>query len=789
MNVDLHSAARALGGEVRNGAVVAPGPNNSPKDRSMRVRFGAEFPGGFAVDCLAKRKPTDWKDAKDYVRQRCGIEAFKPNGGAGEHRPHVERRAPKSDDGEIVTPIPHDAPPAPATHPKLGKPTMRWAYRNATGSTLFDVLRFNLPDDGKSFLPLTLWRQSDGSLLWKWKGAPPLRPLYGLDRLAARPDAPVIICEGEKSADAAERLLLDHVAITSPNGNACAKYADWSPIAGRSVVIWPDADSAGDIYAKAAADLALAAGAKSVAIVTPPARVSKGWDAADALADGWTPERAATLIADATPYAPRAEEDEGESLMRSVSERRPMTIAAPQKLAAAAVSLLDASAIDPEPIRWLWPGYLARGKAHILGGQPGTGKTTITMKMAATVSTGGAWPDGSRCEPGNVIVWSGEDDPKDTLVPRLIASGADRKRIRFVGDVKEEGKSRSFDPAKDIEPLRAAIVKAGGAALVIVDPVVSAVAGDSHKNADVRRALQPLVDLCQELDAALLGITHFSKGTAGRDPVERITGSLAFGALARVVMVAAKKDPEAEGEKPERIFCRAKSNIGLDDGGFAYDLRQEELRDHPGVIASAVEWLKAIEGTARDLLGEVEDRDEGGGGTLAEAKDFLAGLLADGPQPMREVKQAAEAHGFTWITVRRAKDALGVQARKSGMKGGWEWFLDPAEGAHSSAKVLNLEHLRKSRGFSRDSGRSSAEGAQISGVEHLRERASEGAQSCDNEHLRDENSREAPENKGLAEGAHHERLREHLREGMSTFAETPQSDGSSAGDGWTEGEI
>jgi hypothetical protein len=308
MNVDLHSAARALGGEVRNGAVVAPGPNNSPKDRSMRVRFGAEFPGGFAVDCLAKRKPTDWKDAKDYVRQRCGIEAFKPNGGAGEHRPHVERRAPKSDDGEIVTPIPHDAPPAPATHPKLGKPTMRWAYRNATGSTLFDVLRFNLPDDGKSFLPLTLWRQSDGSLLWKWKGAPPLRPLYGLDRLAARPDAPVIVCEGEKSADAAERLAPDHVAITSPNGNACAKYADWSTIAGRSVVIWPDADSAGDIYAKAAADLALAAGAKSVAIVTPPAGVSKGWDAADALEEGWTQEQAAALIASAAVYAPEKAE-------------------------------------------------------------------------------------------------------------------------------------------------------------------------------------------------------------------------------------------------------------------------------------------------------------------------------------------------------------------------------------------------------------------------------------------------------------------------------------------------
>jgi putative DNA primase/helicase len=131
-------------------------------------------------------------------------------------------------------------------------------------------------------------------------------------------------------------------------------------------------------------------------------------------------------------------------------------------------------------------------------------------------------------------------------------------RVYFVSAMIEHGKRRSFDPAKDIEPLQVAIQKAGGAALIIVAPVVSAVAGDSHKNADVRRSLQPLVDMAARMDAALLGITHFSKGTNGREPVERLTGSLAFGALARVVFVAAKK--EAEGDEP-------------DDGGFAYDLR------------------------------------------------------------------------------------------------------------------------------------------------------------------------------------------------------------------------
>jgi hypothetical protein len=96
-------------------------------------------------------------------------------------------------------------------------------------------------------------------------------------------------------------------------------------------------------------------------------------------------------------------------------------------------------------------------------------------------------------------MWSGEDDPSDTLVPRLIAAGADLQRVSFVGDYKEGGKTRSFDPARDMELLRDAIKGAGGVELLIVDPVVSAVAGDSHKNTEVRRALQPLVDLASAL--------------------------------------------------------------------------------------------------------------------------------------------------------------------------------------------------------------------------------------------------------------------------------------------------
>jgi len=339
------------------------------------------------------------------------------------------------------------------------------------------------------------------------------------------------------------------------------------------------------------------------------------------------------------------------------------------------VDLLRADWIEPEPFRWLWRGWLARGKLHILGGAPGTGKTTICMKMAAAVSRGGEWPDGARAPAGNVIIWSGEDDIADTLVPRLIASGADSTRIFFVGGVSEGDKQRSFDPSKDIGPLQSAIEAAGGAALIIVDPIVNAVAGDSHKNTETRRGLQPLVDLATSIDAALLGVTHLSKGTSGREPLERINGSLAFGALARIVMIAAKRQDDEGGDA--RVICRAKSNIGPDGGGFAYHLRQSELIALPGFEASYVEWGEPVEGSARDLLGDNDDE----GGSCKDAQTFLKAILADGPMSAAEVMAAAEANGIAEKTLRRAKKALGVKSVKArSSSASWDWSLDPGAG-------------------------------------------------------------------------------------------------------------
>ncbi|MEO1751151.1 AAA family ATPase [Thiofaba sp. EF100] len=361
--------------------------------------------------------------------------------------------------------------------------------------------------------------------------------------------------------------------------------------------------------------------------------------------------------------------------------------------APADVVLIQASSIRPEPIRWLWGGWMARGKFHLLAGRPGQGKTMLALGLAATVTTAGRWPDGTRCpETGQVVIWSGEDDPKDTLVPRLMAAGADLERVHFVGD-RTDGSP--FDPANDL-PLLAEKMRRLRPALLIVDPIVSAVAADSHKNGEVRRALQPLVDMAAAVDCAVLGITHLSKGTTGREPVERITGSIAFGAIARVVLLATKREDPPPGEAP-RLLVRAKSNIGPDEGGCTYDL--EQVRIEGDLYATRVTWGAPVEGPARELLAQAESvpGEEDDGGTLGDAMRFLRNLLADGPLPQKQIMDDARGAGYSETTIRRAKQRLGVEAVKEGgyfggHKQQWAWRLPP-EDDQENLKMPTFQRL------------------------------------------------------------------------------------------------
>lgn len=241
----------------------------------------------------------------------------------------------------------------------------------------------------------------------------------------------------------------------------------------------------------------------------------------------------------------------------------------------------------PLALAWL----ACKRKLHILAGAGGTGKTTLLLGLIATITTGGHWPDGSRCnEPGNALIWSSEDDPADTLIPRLTAAGADMSRVYIIqGRTNAQGDADPFDPANDIALLRATADDIGGVSLLMLDPIVSAVKGDMHKANDVRRALQGVVDFAEQNNCAVVGISHFAKGGMGSSPADRVIGSQAFSALARTVLVAAKQ----EGSDA-RVLARAKSNIGTDEGGVSYTIEPCDICE--GIETTRVAWGPRLRG-------------------------------------------------------------------------------------------------------------------------------------------------------------------------------------------------
>jgi RecA-family ATPase len=335
------------------------------------------------------------------------------------------------------------------------------------------------------------------------------------------------------------------------------------------------------------------------------------------------------------------------------------------------VELVRMAEVEEKPITWLWDGFLPSGKLTLLAGAGGTGKSTLAFSMASIVTTAGYWPNGTRCNvAGNVLIWSSEDDPADVIKPRLLAMNADVNRVGTIRAVKTLADGEvPFDPARDMDALRDAAKAIGGVTLLIIDPIVSAVSGDMHKANDVRRSLQAIVDFAAEMNCSVIGITHFAKNTTGRNPSERVIGSQAFAAFARMVLVAAKDE-----ETDSRVFTRAKSNISLDDGGFNYTIQEVTLPS--GIVTTRIVWGTPIQGSSREILATVEKSDNPNDSQpqRKEAKAFLHEELKRGPRPARELIELAKNQlGISEKTLRTAQHELGIVASKAGFSAGWLW--------------------------------------------------------------------------------------------------------------------
>ena len=360
--------------------------------------------------------------------------------------------------------------------------------------------------------------------------------------------------------------------------------------------------------------------------------------------------------------------------------------------------------IEAKPIRWLWPGRIARGKVFMLAGHPGLGKSQAMISMAAIVTIGGTWPvDRAPCERGSVILLSAEDDAGDTIRPRLEAAEADLTRIYVLEAIREPSNrdgsliTRPFNLGEDMARLSDLARKLGDVALIVIDPITAYLGGvDSYKNAEVRGVLAPLAAMAAEVEAAIVCVSHLNKA-GGPEAMLRVMGSLGFVAAARAAYLVAK-DPEDE---TRRLFLPMKNNLAEDRGGLAFRVRGRDLGR--GIETSCVEWdADPVTMTADEALTPAADPEERS--EMEDAQGFLRELLGDGPVPSKQVRSDADGAGYSWATVRRAQKALGVGAARAGgigSKGSWVWCL-PAKvlknplGAHTNtlSALGENEHLR-----------------------------------------------------------------------------------------------
>jgi hypothetical protein len=279
-------------------------------------------------------------------------------------------------------------------------------------------------------------------------------------------------------------------------------------------------------------------------------------------------------------------------------------------------------------------------------------------------------PDGERAYDGSVITLSAEDDATDTIRPRLDAAGADVGRVYIVSAVRaEHGKGhRGFNLQGDLLLLEQAIEQIGDVRLVVIDPVSSYLGKvDSHRNAELRAVLEPIGEMASRLGVAVLSITHLSKG-GGSTANSRFIGSIAFVAQARAAFIVAR-DPE---DRDRRLFLPTKNNLGPEGSGIGFRIGQVETPT--GLLAPTIFWdTIPVKVSAEQALSGTTDLESTS--SQDEAADFLRATLRDGPMATKKVKDEVRNAGLSWRTIRRAKEAMGVTASKSGMEGGWQWTL------------------------------------------------------------------------------------------------------------------
>jgi hypothetical protein len=315
------------------------------------------------------------------------------------------------------------------------------------------------------------------------------------------------------------------------------------------------------------------------------------------------------------------------------------------------------SEVSHKPPAWLWPNWLPLGKLAILDGDPGLGKSTLLFDLAARVSNGGVMPDGAQGASGNVIILNAEDDPAETIQPRLAAAGANPERVFHLGEVNAGNRRRQVQIPDDA-PLLGRLIAEQDARLLIVDPLLAFLAGaDANCDQHIRRVLKQISTMAHEHRCAVICVRHLNKGASAK-AVYRGSGSIGVIGHARTGLLVAQ-DPD---DDEQRILAVSKCNMAVKPASLRF-----ALENHDGV--GRIAWRGTAPYQANHLVERPPSAEERlRRRTERACEDFVRRLLGDYGMPINSVKMECQEAGFSLRTTERAAHNLGlVWTRKYGM--------------------------------------------------------------------------------------------------------------------------
>lgn len=332
--------------------------------------------------------------------------------------------------------------------------------------------------------------------------------------------------------------------------------------------------------------------------------------------------------------------------------------------------------VQPEQLQWFWQSRIPRGCITLLVGDPGQGKSALSLHLAAVLSRGWMLPgDQQAHDIGTVMIVAHEDPVAQVLVPRLEAAGADRAKVAHL-------KTPCTFPGGI--PLLEETLVSCKAKLVIIDPIAAYL--DSKLNGfsdqELRSALAPIQQMAERTGAAIVVVAHMNKGS-GRQGLYRVGGSIALVGQARSALLVA---PDPQNPDTTRVLAPLKQNLTKAAPSLAFS-----LVDTPNGCPR-IEWIGESKLTAEQLLSQ-DERSKKDPQAMKNACDALRAILAGGPLPAVDVEEQLEASGVTEATMKRARKRLRIVAERRGgvgAAGKWWWRLpteDELAGGRPRAKA------------------------------------------------------------------------------------------------------